>query len=153
MVAHTIARQRMSMAPGALRAKAEAPEHVIVIRPQKRNPRKPPRKYKYEARCDGRFLCVSTQPFFDGCRKLIELGLAKETDKAAMRHDGSDIISLRSTVGRAAGLTVDETNRRFAPYKAKTYDRRAQDARDEVAGGGRPGEDDRPLAARRGGEK
>jgi hypothetical protein len=60
----------------------------------------------------------SRQPLLDGCRVL----LAEGVDPAApveMRHDGADGY-LRSTVGAAAGLTVEEGERAptFRPWKA-----------------------------------
>jgi hypothetical protein len=36
-----------------------------------------------------------------------------------MRRDGSDLDALRTRVGVAAGLTVDETNIRFARWKPR----------------------------------
>jgi hypothetical protein len=59
---------------------------------------------------------VSRQPFLDGARKLI----AKEHNSAtilAMRWAGAKNWALRSALGAAAKLTVDEHNGTFAKWK------------------------------------
>jgi hypothetical protein len=53
----------------------------------------------------------SSQPMFDGARSLLANG-ADPAAKLVMRHAGSDADALRSTVGAAARLTVEEGERR-----------------------------------------
>jgi hypothetical protein len=60
-------------------------------------------------------LATSRTPFFESARKLLELG-ADPGDLLAMRHRGSNIVSLRARVGVAAKLTVIENGPRFAPW-------------------------------------
>jgi hypothetical protein len=74
----------------------------------------------YTARCDGRLLCRSRQPLLDGARELLASGFSAEA-AIVMRHAGSQIEALRSTVGAAARLTVAEGDRgapRFRRWKA-----------------------------------
>ena len=69
---------------------------------------------------DGRQLCISRQPLLDAARILIGQG-ANPTDIIAMRHAGSPHDALRSTVGGAAALTVEEGEKvgpRFVRWKA-----------------------------------
>lgn len=51
-----------------------------------------------------------------------------------MRREGSDLDALRTRVGVAAGLTVDETNARFTRWKP----RRSQIRETGIAPFGRP---------------
>jgi hypothetical protein len=60
-------------------------------------------------------LATSRTPFFESARKLLELG-ADPDDLLAMRHRGSNTVSLRARVGVAAKLTVIENGPRFAPW-------------------------------------
>lgn len=69
---------------------------------------------------DGRFfaylgnrpLCkASSTPFYSAARALLDEGVSPDT-VLTMRHDGSSIVSLRSTVGQAAKLTVVEEDKK-----------------------------------------
>ena len=65
-----------------------------------------------------RLLAASSQPFLDGCRVLLSEGWPPDTP-VAMAHAGSPHIALRSTVGKAAALTVSEAHgARFERWKA-----------------------------------
>jgi hypothetical protein len=64
-------------------------------------------------------LTTSRTPFFASARKLIELG-ADPADVLTMRHAESFTVSLRTRVGVAAKLTVDEHGSRFAPWHARS---------------------------------
>jgi hypothetical protein len=64
----------------------------------------------FEARWQDRILCRSRQPFLDGARALLALGLPPET-VLVMRHAGSDTEALRSTIGAASRLTVQENDK------------------------------------------
>ena len=73
---------------------------------------------KFNAMLGDLLLVGSTrQPLLDGARHLLALGYPPDT-AVVMRHAGSGIDSLRSTMGAAAALTVDETGTpRFARWK------------------------------------
>jgi hypothetical protein len=77
---------------------------------------------RYQARLasDGTLLVVSRkQPFFDGARRLLELGYAPDT-VLVMMYANSDIECLRAPLGAAAALTVAEGDRdppRFRRWK------------------------------------
>jgi hypothetical protein len=62
---------------------------------------------KFTARLGDRLLCTSTKPFLDSARALLADGVDPAT-VLTMRHEGSATITLRATVGTAAGLTVLE---------------------------------------------
>ena len=62
---------------------------------------------KFAGRLDGRDLCVSTKPLLDAARVLLAEGVDPEM-VMQMHHLRSATLSLRSTVGAAAGLTVLE---------------------------------------------
>ena len=70
----------------------------------------------YTARGDGRLLCRSRQPFLDGARRLLASGYPADT-MIVMKRAGSVIEALRSTVGRAAALTVSEEENRPPRFK------------------------------------
>jgi hypothetical protein len=75
----------------------------------------------FTARCDGRLLCRSRQPLLDGARELIASGYPADTI-IVMRHAGSEIEALRSTIGAAALLRVAEGDRgapRLRPWVAR----------------------------------
>ena len=55
----------------------------------------------------GRVLAEAREPFFAAARRLLAEGVAPET-VVSMRHHGSTVRSLTTTVGRAAGLKVEE---------------------------------------------
>jgi hypothetical protein len=67
----------------------------------------------YTARCNGRLLCRSRQPFLDSARELLATGYPADTI-IVMRHAGSAVEALRSTIGAAARLTV-ETSEQGTP--------------------------------------
>jgi hypothetical protein len=65
----------------------------------------------FDATIDSRLIVTrSTQPLLDGCRVLIAEGVDPAT-RIVMRHAGSEIDALRSTVGAAARLMVGEGER------------------------------------------
>jgi hypothetical protein len=74
---------------------------------------------KFTARLDGRELCCSTKPFLDAARVLLAEGVDPDT-VIQMVHLGNNTLSLRSTVGAAAGLTILEGDLRprFARWQA-----------------------------------
>jgi hypothetical protein len=81
---------------------------------------------KFTAYLDDRELCTSTKPFLDAARVLIAEGVHPAT-VLAMRHEGNNTLTLRSTVGTAAGWRTGDARRRL------TKDIRETDHR-----GGRP---------------
>ena len=86
----------------------------------------PTRPGYYTARCDGRLLCRSRQPFLDGARELLAAGQSA-TAVIAMKHAGSRVEALRSTVGAAAQLTV-ETDEQGRPTFRQWRGRRTRGA-------------------------
>jgi hypothetical protein len=76
------------------------------------------RKGRYEAHLGERVLCTSKKPFFDAARRLIALGFDPGI-ALVMRHAGSETECLRSTIGAAAALTVEDTKYgpEFRPWK------------------------------------
>lgn len=69
----------------------------------------------------------TTQPLLDCARTLLEQG-AKSKDRIWITHDGSTI-SLGSTIGKAAKLTVlesDKTGPVFVPYRPFDVERVAE---------------------------
>ena len=93
----------------------EGPEIAVVVAPT------PRRTGRYKARLGqtGMVLCKSsTKPFLDAARKLMDLGF-DPTTILLMRHAGSETECLRSTIGVAAALTVEDTDYapRFRPWK------------------------------------
>jgi len=74
---------------------------------------------QFEARLDGRLICISRQPLLDGARVLAAEGIDPATP-IAMRHEGAAFDALRSTLGVAAKLTAEENEKvgpRFARWK------------------------------------
>jgi hypothetical protein len=80
----------------------------------------PGRPDTYAAWLNGRLIrTASRQPFLDAARVLMAAGHDPLTI-LQLRHAGSDTISLRTTIGAAAKLTVIERDRhgpRFEPYR------------------------------------
>ena len=74
---------------------------------------------QWEAWLGERLLVTRKEPFCTAARVLLEEGVAPET-LLAMRHRGTSYISLRSTVGKAAALTIEEGDHppRFRKYRA-----------------------------------
>jgi hypothetical protein len=81
---------------------------IVVVEHEKRG--------KFEAYIGGERvpIVVSNQPFYATARWLLAQGTDPETP-IAMRHRNSPIVSMRSTVGRAAQLSVEE-DRHHGPY-------------------------------------
>ncbi len=74
---------------------------------------------RFAASIEGRTLPdYSTDPFLDAARLLLSEGVSPD-EELTMSHQGSTIVSLRSTVGKAAKLTVVEGDRGtlFAKYR------------------------------------
>lgn len=71
---------------------------------------------QFEARLDGKQICISHQPLLDGARVLAADGVDPATP-IAVKHEGTAFDALRSTVGAAAKLTIEESGPRFAPWK------------------------------------
>jgi hypothetical protein len=66
----------------------------------------------FDGTVDGRLVVSrSTQPLLDACRILVGEGI-DPLMRLVMRHEGQDCDALRSTVGAAAQLTVEEGKRR-----------------------------------------
>ena len=84
---------------------------VITVIPDQRRGR-----YRAYIGSEAKPLCVSRQPFLDGARKLLERGHDRRTI-LAMRWAGAKNWALRSSLGAAAKLTVDEHNGTFAKWK------------------------------------
>lgn len=68
-------------------------------------------------------VCVSETPLFDAARALLAQGKANPDDMLVMRHAGSTVDALRSKVGVAAGLRIEETGwgpklRKYRPRPA-----------------------------------
>jgi len=73
----------------------------------------------YEARLDGVPLCQSLTPLLSAARVLLDAGHAPDT-VVTMAHEGSSVVSLRSTLAKAAKLTVVDNQHegpRFAKYR------------------------------------
>ena len=87
------------------------PPIVITVTPDRR-----PGRCRAHIGTEPTLLCVSRQPFLDGARKLIAKGHNSATI-LAMRWAGAKNWALRSALGAAAKLTVDEHNGTFAKWK------------------------------------
>jgi hypothetical protein len=68
----------------------------------------PTRAGMFEARIEGRLICISRQPLLDVARALLAEGFAPET-YLVMRHVGSAHDSLSTSIGAAAQLTVEHS--------------------------------------------
>jgi hypothetical protein len=92
---------------------------TLILRPH-RSPETAKRVHgQFEARLDGRLLCISRQPLLDSARVLTAEGVDPATT-IRMRHGGATHDAMRATVGVAAKLTVEENERvgpRFARWK------------------------------------
>jgi hypothetical protein len=106
---------------------------VIIIKPEPRNPSRPPQECRYEARLEGsdQILCVSRTPFLDAARVLIDQGYDSER-RINMRHEGSGTEAFNDVkLAAAAKLTVKEYDDgrcppTFAPYRCFPAHRVAQ---------------------------
>lgn len=91
---------------------------------------------RYAALVGHEELCRSRQPFLDAARVLLAAGHPPET-VLTTRHQGSDIVAQRSTIGEAARWTVNERDRGGLRRELwKPHPRAAQDA--DCSGGGVP---------------
>lgn len=79
---------------------------------------------RYSASIDGRVIIANSRtPFLAAARALLAEDVTPDST-ITMRHHGSDITSLRSTVGHAAKLTVREnetTGPRFEPLSQEGH--------------------------------
>jgi hypothetical protein len=80
----------------------------ITIRPLGRG--------RFAASVGQRVLCKSKTPFFTAARIFQAEGVPDDTP-ITMRHEGSDIVAMRSTVGEAAGRIVVETDEEGPKFK------------------------------------
>jgi len=71
---------------------------------------------RYRAQIDGENICSSHQPFLDSARVLLKRGCDPNA-VLAMYRPGDAAWSLRASIGRAAGLTVNESRTAFAEWK------------------------------------
>lgn len=88
------------------------PEMNITLRPAGRGGR-------YAALLNGRVLVESRTPIFDAGRVLLSEGVSPDEPLIAS-HEGSSVISMTTTVGKAAVLTViekDSEGPRLAKYR------------------------------------
>jgi hypothetical protein len=76
---------------------------------------------RFRASLGDRVLCESRTPLLGAARVLLAEGVDPATP-LAMRHRTSDTIAMRSTVGAAARLSVDEYGPRFVPYREMTVE-------------------------------
>lgn len=79
---------------------------------------------RYEAHCGGELLSTSRTPFCAAARALLERGHSPD-DTLTMRHEGQQVVALRATLGKAAGVAVIENESagpRFGRYRAPPAD-------------------------------
>lgn len=76
---------------------------------------------RFSASVGSEIVCTSRTPLLSAARRLLDRGLPPDTP-LAMRYAGSATIAMHTTIGLAAGLTVEERSGgggpRFAPYHA-----------------------------------
>jgi hypothetical protein len=85
----------------------------IVVRPSLSG------RGRFEAVYAGEVLAVSRTPFLSAARELQRRGVREDAD-LIMRHEGSAVVAMRSTVGAAARLSVYEPDCgmiRFGSYR------------------------------------
>jgi hypothetical protein len=75
----------------------------------------PLRGTRWRATWLGNELACSRTPLLSAARELQRRGV-RDDAVLAMRHAGSDIVAMRTTVGAAARLTVKEGPTRFVVY-------------------------------------
>jgi hypothetical protein len=80
----------------------------ITIRPLGRG--------RFAASLDQRLLCKSKTPLLTAARILQAEGVPDDAP-LTMTREGSSIVAMRSTVGKAAGLIVEETDTRGPRFK------------------------------------
>jgi hypothetical protein len=79
----------------------------------------------FAALLNDRLLCESRTPFLSAARILQREGIPEDTI-ITMTHEGSATVAMQSTVGKAAGLTVLENDKKgpcLKPYRALSADR------------------------------
>jgi hypothetical protein len=75
---------------------------------------------RFQAVFAGEVLCASRTPLLTAARVLRRRGISDDTP-LVMRHEGSAVIAMRTTVGVAAGLRVVDSDRgmlRFRSYRS-----------------------------------
>jgi hypothetical protein len=80
----------------------------ITIRPLGRG--------RFAASLGQRLLCRSKTPLLTAARILQAEGIPDDTP-ISMTHEGSSVVSMKSTVGKAASLIVEETDARGPKFK------------------------------------
>jgi hypothetical protein len=74
---------------------------------------------RFRSSIAGRALCESRTPFFDAARTLLSEGVSPNEILTAS-HEGSPVVAMRASIGKAAGLTViekDGEGPRLATYR------------------------------------
>lgn len=71
---------------------------------------------RFAASIGQRVHCQSKTPFFTAARILQREGIPDDTP-ISMKHEGSDVIAIRSTVGEAASRIVEETDAKGPRFK------------------------------------
>jgi len=87
-----------------------------------------------------RLLCKCKTPLLTAARILQAEGLPDESP-ISMTHERSSVVAMRSTVGKTAGLTVEETDTRgprFKTYRPMSPQMPRQQVRQEVRKPERP---------------
>lgn len=99
---------------------------TITVRPAKSG--------RFDAFAEGRYILTSRVPLCDAARALAAQGVPAETE-VGLAYEGSDSITLRSTIAEAATLTIEEGDQgvRLRQYMAP----------------GREGSPESPIAPRR----
>ncbi|WP_404292405.1 hypothetical protein ACD578_08925 [Microvirga sp. RSM25] len=87
---------------------------------------------RFRASIDGRVLAESRTPFFDAARFLLNEGVYPNEILTAF-HEGSSVVAMRASIGKAAGLTVIENETR-GPYLSIYRAHPSQDAVSHVTG-------------------
>jgi hypothetical protein len=85
---------------------------------------------KFEGRVDGELIVTSRQPFLDAARALIRAGGPADA-LFQMRHS-TGTIGLKSILGVAASLTIDERNEGRVKFKRWQPHYRSADAEQEM---------------------
>ena len=109
----------------------------ITIRPASITPS----SQRYEAHCGGELLATSRTPFFAAARALLERGHSPQ-GVLTMRHAGQQVVALRATLGKAAGVTVIENETagpRLGRYRTPPADMPTAVVRGRVKTAGKSG--------------
>src|SRR4051812_21062268 len=90
---------------------------VIIVKPVRAST-------KFEAWLGDELLCTKAEPFLAAARVLQDRGVPDDTP-IVMKHHGNAMVCMRASVGKVAGLTVSEGDRRprftkFEPYGRET---------------------------------